>query len=153
VFHIRKKNTMKKKQNLPYPKLREMRLMYSYKQEYIAEVLGISQPEYSRLENGLRSAKIDEFKKHAGIYKISPSMLMVSDSYAHIDFHQLKSDILEETAEILKQLTEENRLLRCDLNSSIQNSHNLLNTIYDLQYKGPYKDKKGKIAQKNTVGL
>ncbi len=144
---------MKKRNSLPYPKLRELRLMYCYKQEYIADVLGISQPEYSRLENGLRTAKIDEFRKLAGIYKISPSMLMVSDSYAHIDFHQLKSDILEETSEILKQLTEENRLLRQDLQKSLENSQKLLESVQILHSKGPFKPKKEGTPQKNTVGL
>lgn len=40
-----------------YPNLRALRMQHNYKQEYVADILGISQPEYSKLETGAR--KID----------------------------------------------------------------------------------------------
>ena len=42
-----------------YPNIKSLRLQNSYKQEYVADVLGVSQPEYSKIENGMR--RIDAF--------------------------------------------------------------------------------------------
>ena len=42
-----------------YPNIKAFRLQNNYKQEYVADVLGVSQPEYSKIENGSR--RIDAF--------------------------------------------------------------------------------------------
>lgn len=42
-----------------YPNIKSLRLQNSYKQEYVADVLGVSQPEYSKIENGMR--RIDAY--------------------------------------------------------------------------------------------
>jgi transcriptional regulator with XRE-family HTH domain len=42
-----------------YPNIKALRIQNNYKQEYVADVLGVSQPEYSKIETGGR--RIDAF--------------------------------------------------------------------------------------------
>jgi len=121
----------------PFPKLREMRMLFSYKQEYVAEVLGISQAEYSRLENGRRNARVEDFKKLAQIYKVSPSMLMVAENYNYQDLEVYKQQLLEETKKHTQSLVEENKLLQIQLRSSLDNAEKLMTAIQSIQEKLP----------------
>jgi transcriptional regulator with XRE-family HTH domain len=62
-----------------YPKIREFRILHDLKQEYVADQLGISQPEYSRLENGFRKARLEDFKKLSQVYDVSINVLMIRE--------------------------------------------------------------------------
>ena len=42
-----------------YPNIKVFRVQNNYKQEFVADILGVSQPEYSKIENGTR--RIDAF--------------------------------------------------------------------------------------------
>jgi len=42
-----------------YPNIKALRIQNNYKQEYVADVLGVSQPEYSKIETGSR--RLDAF--------------------------------------------------------------------------------------------
>jgi transcriptional regulator with XRE-family HTH domain len=53
-----------------YPKIRELRLLHNLKQEYVASHLSMSQPEYSRLENGLRDLKFDDLQALCTLYGV-----------------------------------------------------------------------------------
>lgn len=121
----------------PFPKLREMRMLFSYKQEYVAEVLGISQAEYSRLENGRRNARVEDFKKLAQIYKVSPSMLMVAENYNYQDLEVYKQQLLEETKKHTLSLAEENKQLQIQLKTSLENTEKLMAAIQSIQEKLP----------------
>ncbi|MCC6599355.1 MAG: helix-turn-helix transcriptional regulator [Crocinitomicaceae bacterium] len=55
-----------------YPRIRELRLLHNLKQEYVAEQLNISQPEYSRLENGRREPRVEDFQCLSRLYGVSP---------------------------------------------------------------------------------
>ena len=68
--------TLPKQFIMLYPKIRELRILHDYKQEYIAGQLGISQPEYSRMENGHRHARIEDLRRLCTLYKVSMSTLM-----------------------------------------------------------------------------
>ena len=68
-----------------YPKIREFRILHDLKQEFIAEKLGISQPEYSRLECGFRKARLEDFKTLAKIYDVHINILMVRDQESVYD--------------------------------------------------------------------
>jgi len=37
-----------------YPNIKALRIQNNYKQEYVADILGVSQPEYSKIETGGR---------------------------------------------------------------------------------------------------
>jgi transcriptional regulator with XRE-family HTH domain len=123
--------------NTNYPKLKQLRMLYSFKQEYIADQLGISQSEYSRLENGQRYVKIDDFKKLAQLYRVTPALLMVSEAYAHVDVEKIKAEVIEETNAITKRMMEENAVLQSRLDESIQMTQSLLKAIAELQNKKP----------------
>ena len=43
-----------------YPQIKNLRIMRDFNQEYVAAYLDISQPEYSRLETGTRTARAKE---------------------------------------------------------------------------------------------
>ena len=123
--------------NSNYPKLKQLRMLYSFKQEYIADQLGLSQAEYSRLENGQRHVKIDDFKKLAQLYRVTPALLMVSEAYAHVDVEKIKAEVVEETNAITKRMMEENAFLQSRLDEAIQTTQNLLKAIAELQNKKP----------------
>lgn len=123
--------------NSNYPKLKQLRMLYSFKQEYIADQLGISQSEYSRLENGQRHVKIDDFKKLAQLYRVAPALLMVSEAYAHVDVEKIKAEVVEETNAITKRMMEENAILQSRLDEAIHTTQTLLKAIGELQNKKP----------------
>ncbi len=60
-------------------KLRKLRMEKGYKQEYLAEVLEISQKTYSNMENDKSSISIDTLKKIAEEYKIDLIELLSDD--------------------------------------------------------------------------
>jgi transcriptional regulator with XRE-family HTH domain len=60
-------------------KLRRLRMEKGYKQEYLAEVLEISQKTYSNMENDKSSISLDTLKKIAQEYKIELIDLIKDD--------------------------------------------------------------------------
>ena len=60
-------------------KLRKLRMEKGYKQEYMAEVLEISQKTYSNMENDKSSISLDTLKKIAQEYKIDLLELLKDD--------------------------------------------------------------------------
>ena len=60
-------------------KLRKLRMDKGYKQEYMAEVLEISQKTYSNMENDKSSISLDTLKKIAEEYKIDLIELISDD--------------------------------------------------------------------------
>ena len=60
-------------------KLRRLRIEKGYSQEYLADVLAISQKTYSNMENDKSSISIDTLKKIAEEYKIDLIELISED--------------------------------------------------------------------------
>ncbi|MEM0542919.1 helix-turn-helix transcriptional regulator [Flavobacterium sp. j3] len=60
-------------------KLRKLRMEKGYSQEYLAEVLEVSQKTYSNMENNKSSLSIDTLKKIAEEYKIDIIELLSDD--------------------------------------------------------------------------
>jgi transcriptional regulator with XRE-family HTH domain len=59
-----------------YPNLKALRLQHSYKQEYVADLLGIGQPEYSKLETGLRKIDNRIVKELCKLYDVEIDVLL-----------------------------------------------------------------------------
>ena len=59
-----------------FPNIKALRVQNGYKQEFLADILGISQPEYSKIENGSR--KIDAFmiSELCKLYDVKMDVLM-----------------------------------------------------------------------------
>jgi len=64
-----------------YPKIRELRMLHNLKQEFVASHLNMSQPEYSRLENGLRDLKMEDLKLLSSLYGVNGNVF-IPDSIA-----------------------------------------------------------------------
>lgn len=104
-------------------KLRKLRMEKGYKQEYLAEVLEISQKTYSNMENDKSSISIDTLKKIAEEYKIdliellSDDKVVVQHNNSHdtstfngIFINHLSEELLnqmKERIEDLKKMIEE----------------------------------------------
>ena len=57
-------------------KLKELRTVHGYTQDYVASVLGIARQTYSHYETGKRKPSPDSLFKLAGLYNISVDDLM-----------------------------------------------------------------------------
>lgn len=66
-----------------YEFLRELREQHSYRQEYIAKYLGITQQTYSNYELGLREIPLHHIIKLSQLYQVSTDYLLgIENSYA-----------------------------------------------------------------------
>jgi transcriptional regulator with XRE-family HTH domain len=62
-----------------YPQIKLLRLKSRLKQEYVAYLLNISQPQYSKLENGFRSPNAHELSRLAELYQVTSDQLLVRE--------------------------------------------------------------------------
>jgi len=103
-----------------YPKIRELRILHDLKQEYVADQLGMSQPEYSRMENGHRHARIEDFRKLGKMYDVSISSLMLKEQEVpygsrqhselnHMPNAQLSAHLAQQEAMIAHLLQRQNQ--------------------------------------------
>ncbi|MEZ4799021.1 MAG: helix-turn-helix domain-containing protein [Flavobacteriales bacterium] len=67
-----------------YPQIKNLRIMRDFKQEYVATFLGMSQPEYSRLETGARSPRAIELQQLAQLYSVRPDQLLQNESITEV---------------------------------------------------------------------
>ena len=59
-----------------YPRLKDLREDHDLTQEYVAQFLGIKQPQYSRYERGLRDLPTDILIRLALLYKTSTDYIL-----------------------------------------------------------------------------
>lgn len=81
-----RKQSLRKKQGINMKQihefLRELRETHSYRQEYIAKYLGITQQTYSNYELGLREIPLHHIVKLSGLYQVSTDYLLgIDNSY------------------------------------------------------------------------
>lgn len=62
--------------NRYFPNIKALRLQNNYKQEYVADILGISQPEYSKLENGFRKVDMTTLRELCKLYDVEMDHLL-----------------------------------------------------------------------------
>lgn len=60
-------------------KLKKLRLKNNYTSRYIADLLGISKPFYSQIENGRRRLTYDMAVRIANIFKMKPDEIFYED--------------------------------------------------------------------------
>lgn len=76
-------------------KLRRIREIYGYSQEYVADCLGISQPAYWQKENGKRYPSEERLEQIADLYKLTMADLKSGELNAVlIKVHELQIEIL-----------------------------------------------------------
>jgi len=111
-------------------KLTNKRTEIKFSQEKMAELLGISQSQYNRRENGVTKISKNEWDKMAkilnttlesiyepedGIYIIDNKSSSDNISNAQNNFHQLPNHILETMRKYIEKLEEENRSLKDEI--------------------------------------
>lgn len=62
-----------------YPNIKVLRIQNNYKQEYVADVLGISQPEYSKIESGSRRIDTKTLSELCKLYDVKVDELLRRD--------------------------------------------------------------------------
>ena len=62
------------------PKLRTLRKIHGFKQEYLGNLLGLSQTGYSKIETGEVDINIKHLNKLAELYNITPDKLLSADN-------------------------------------------------------------------------
>ena len=71
------------KKNLLPQKLKELRKVHNYTQDYVAEVLGVVRQTYSHYETGKRTPDAEALYKLAGLYNISiDDLLHLKNEYS-----------------------------------------------------------------------
>jgi transcriptional regulator with XRE-family HTH domain len=76
-------------------KLRRIREIYGYSQEYVAERLGISQPAYWQKENGKRMPSDKRFEQIAELYNLNPEDIKIGElNSVLIKVHEMQIEIL-----------------------------------------------------------
>jgi transcriptional regulator with XRE-family HTH domain len=76
-------------------KLRRIREIYGYSQEYVADRLGISQPAYWQKENGKRLPSEQRLEQIADLYKLTVADLKEGElNTVLIKVHELQIEIL-----------------------------------------------------------
>ncbi|MFM7104249.1 MAG: helix-turn-helix domain-containing protein [Flavobacteriales bacterium] len=63
-----------------FPNIKALRLRNNFKQEYVADVLGMSQPEYSKVETGARKIELAVLKELCKLYDVELEVLMRTQS-------------------------------------------------------------------------
>jgi transcriptional regulator with XRE-family HTH domain len=58
-------------------------MQYNYKQEYVADVLGSTQPEYSKLETGHRKIDSKTIKELCKLYDVGVDVLLKQNPSPH----------------------------------------------------------------------
>ena len=71
-------------QDLPI-KLRTLREIQGYKQDFVGKHLGMSQTGYSKIENGEVDLGIKQLQKLAELYNTSPAQILDWDGKVSID--------------------------------------------------------------------
>lgn len=76
-------------------KLRRIREIYGYTQEYVADRLGISQPAYWQKENGKRVPTDERFEQIAELYNLTVDDLKTGElNTVLIKVHELQIEVL-----------------------------------------------------------
>ncbi len=94
-------------------KLRALRELHNYKQEYLGDFLGIGQSAYSRIENGKPdNLSLGQITKLAYFYKVTPEQLLGWDGKINMvlengeDVNKSNHNITVTTEERIKYLEE-----------------------------------------------
>ena len=68
--------------------IKNIRELKNFSQEYVATEIGLSQPQYARIENGTVIPKIDRLQRIADILEVDLSTLLSSTNIFHFNFNK-----------------------------------------------------------------
>lgn len=115
--------------------LKEIRIKNGYKQQEIAELLGIDTTSYGRIERGDRKLTTDRLAILAKHYKISVSAILGNEKTNETNTAETRSE-----NEFINYLKEENTFLR----NSITSKDKQLDFLIEItkEYKKLFENKK-----------
>lgn len=104
-------------------KIKRYREMMNYSQEYVAIMIGISQPAYAKIEQGKTKITIERLKKISEVLKvehlhlldgvkISIQKIPVAEKEPISDIESLRSEIKEMYDKLIKILENQNHSLK-----------------------------------------
>jgi transcriptional regulator with XRE-family HTH domain len=83
-------------------KLRRIREIFGYSQEYVADRMGISQPAYWQKENGKRIPSEERFEQIADLYSLSVEDLKYEElNTVLIKVHEIQIEMLKKKVPML----------------------------------------------------
>lgn len=127
-----------------YPQIKNLRIMRDFKQEYVATFLGMSQPEYSRLETGARSPRAIELQQLAQLYSVRPDQLLQSESITEVASSSVARPFRRTDAvprDIVDRLIDNNdQLLKSVLESQSKTEKIMDKLIHFLDRKSNYQE-------------
>ena len=73
-----------------YPRLRDLREDHDFSQQFVADYLGMKQPQYSRYERGLRDVPTDILIRLTHLYKTTSDYILglTDDPRPHAETHK-----------------------------------------------------------------
>lgn len=95
-------------------KIRTIRELKGYSQDFMAEKLNISQKTYSRLESGHVKLDIERLRQISEILEVDPSSLLDNEAaiFNYYNKVQNSGNIYITSAEYIARLTAENKYLK-----------------------------------------
>jgi transcriptional regulator with XRE-family HTH domain len=109
-----------------YPRIKELREEFKYKQQYVSSHLNLEQPEYSRLENGIRQPKPDELKKLAELFNKSVDFI-IEGGVEYFETGYRNRDAVPQ--EILDRMMVQNERLIDELIQSKKENNEIIQTL------------------------
>jgi len=68
--------------------IKNIRELKNFSQEYVATEIGLSQPQYARIENGTTIPKIDRLQRIADVLEVDLSTLLSTTNIFHFIFNE-----------------------------------------------------------------
>jgi transcriptional regulator with XRE-family HTH domain len=115
-----------------YPEIKNLRLRSHFKQEYVAYLLNISQPQYSKLENGVRMPNAGEVSKLSELYNVTSDQLLSREPH-HDYFARPGRKVLDSAPpEVVEKLLEQNKLFYDKLHEANRRSEELMEKLVSI---------------------
>lgn len=95
-------------------KIRTLRELKGYSQDFMAEKLNVSQKTYSRLESGHVKLDIERLKEISEVLEVEPSALLDNEANIFNNYSKAKNfgNIYVSSQEYIDHLTQENKYLK-----------------------------------------
>ena len=106
-----------------YPNIKALRIQNNYKQEYVADILGVSQPEYSKIETGGRRLDAFIITELCKLYDVKMDDLLkrqvlrtahaaagepsVMDGYGYHDNHELLNKLMHNYTALIENYVKQ----------------------------------------------
>ena len=122
-----------------YPNIKALRIQHNYKQEYVADVLGVSQPEYSKIETGSRRLDAFLISELCKLYDVRMDDLLKRDVDAGLTVAVSDSSIrggygVGLNNDLITKLMDNYSVLMESYMRQQQNTERIINHLFDQKH-------------------